>query len=1042
MKRNSKRFLALFLSVAMTITPAVLTQAEDKEAGVQLTLTPAAEEASKTDGENAKEKDNTTQTNEAVKEEDTTKTDEAAKEEDAAKTDEAVKEEDATQADEAVKEETSSQPEDSKEGIAVTQAPATEAAAGNEVEAYTQVDDLKEDGSNMTIDKADDTAYKMFLIASSSAELKGDKIKVTLTSSGKNYNKLYIGHKEDAASEMDANAIQGVETEAGYTFVFEIPASEQAQTIYLVPHSTKKNSWYITQDLKLNVPGMKAPAPTQAPEVTEAPAPTQTPEATEAPQPTQAPDVTEAPQPTQTPEPTQSPDSSANEIKDAGIKLVKEDGNEFAMFVITGSTVKLNGDKYTVALSTAKQNYDMIYFGSASDDNKEEQAIRGTENEAGGYTYTFEVPASKETQTVSVVPHSKKSQNWYSKGILSITIPAVPGYGEQPEITPAPTQTPQPSEAPNPSETPDPTGTPNPSEAPNPTEAPQPSGTPAPSETPAPTAAPEPTKVPSGVCENGIYNVDVTSSSSMFRVVGCTLTSKNGKMTAVLTLSGTGYDYLFAGTGEQAAKADSSKWIPYTVNADGKYTYEIPVESLDQGLSVAAFSHKRQTWYDRTLTFESATLNKIGDIKDDTPKPDTTPAPTVTPSVELTGTPTPTPTAAVTATPTPNPEPDKESKYDSDLSGGTSSVNSSTTLADGTYTPDSFSWSGGTGKVSISCNKITVTGGKAYATIVFSSEYYGYVKANGNTYYGSCGGGTSTFTIPIALNQNNTIIGMTTRMSQAHEITYTIYAALKGASDPKKTDKENPADENSMLSTGNKKLDESAPEITGLEYKDETKLEHAKYFKLYNYAKGITLFEVDMTADTARKPETADSKEAAEDKDASASEKLYTGNVIKYLIVPEGAVIPAGLDKDVILIQKPVESVYVASEGALNILDELGLTDKITSLGLEKDEVTSDSLTAALEDGSVSFAGKYDDTDYKELVKSQCNLAILPSDILPAEETETEEKLETLKDMAAKYATLKIPFIIDRSADEENEAAKAEWTKAYQAIFTETDEEA
>ena len=530
----------------------------------------------------------------------------------------------------------------------------------------------------------------------------------------------------------------------------------------------------------------------------------------------------------------------------------------------------------------------------------------------------------------------------------------------------------------------------------------------------------------------------------MFRVVGCTLTSKNGKMTAVLTLSGTGYDYLFAGTGEQAAKADSSKWIPYTVNADGKYTYEIPVESLDQGLSVAAFSHKRQTWYDRTLTFESATLNKIGDIKDDTQKPDTTPAPTATPSVELTGTPTPTPTAAVTATPTPNPEPDKESKYDSDLSGGTSSVNSSTTLADGTYTPDSFSWSGGTGKVSISCNKITVTGGKAYATIVFSSEYYGYVKANGNTYYGSCGGGTSTFTIPIALNQNNTIIGMTTRMSQAHEITYTIYAALKGASDPKKTDKENPADENSMLSTGNKKLDESAPEITGLEYKDETKLEHAKYFKLYNYAKGITLFEVDMTADTARKPETADSKEAAaaEDKDASASEKLYTGNVIKYLIVPEGAVIPAGLDKDVILIQKPVESVYVASEGALNILDELGLTDKITSLGLEKDEVTSDSLTAALEDGSVSFAGKYDDTDYKELVKSQCNLAILPSDILPAEETETEEKLETLKDMAAKYATLKIPFIIDRSADEENEDAKAEWTKAYQAIFTETDEEA
>ncbi len=188
-----------------------------------------------------------------------------------------------------------------------------------------------------------------------------------------------------------------------------------------------------------------------------------------------------------------------------------------------------------------------------------------------------------------------------------------------------------------------------------------------------------------------------------------------------------------------------------------------------------------------------------------------------------------------------------------DLSGGTAAVNSSTTLKDGTYTPDSFSWSGGTGKVNISCSKITVTGGQAYATIVFSSEYYGYVKANGNTYYGNCGGGTSTFTIPVALNQNNSIIGMTTRMSQAHEMTYTIYVSLKGANDPKKTDKENPAGDNSMLSTGNKKLDDTAPEITGLEYKDETKLEHAKYFKIYNYDKGITLLEVDMTTDTARK---------------------------------------------------------------------------------------------------------------------------------------------------------------------------------------------
>ena len=43
MKRNSKRFLALFLSVAMTVTPAALTHAESESTGVQVTVTPAEE---------------------------------------------------------------------------------------------------------------------------------------------------------------------------------------------------------------------------------------------------------------------------------------------------------------------------------------------------------------------------------------------------------------------------------------------------------------------------------------------------------------------------------------------------------------------------------------------------------------------------------------------------------------------------------------------------------------------------------------------------------------------------------------------------------------------------------------------------------------------------------------------------------------------------------------------------------------------------------------------------------------------------------------
>ena len=41
----------------------------------------------------------------------------------------------------------------------------------------TKPEDLNPDGSNMTIDKEDNSAYKMLKIKSSSAELNGDKIK-------------------------------------------------------------------------------------------------------------------------------------------------------------------------------------------------------------------------------------------------------------------------------------------------------------------------------------------------------------------------------------------------------------------------------------------------------------------------------------------------------------------------------------------------------------------------------------------------------------------------------------------------------------------------------------------------------------------------------------------------------------------------------------------------------------------------------------------------------------------------------------------------
>ena len=36
----------------------------------------------------------------------------------------------------------------------------------------------------------------------------------------------------------------GTENEDGYTFIFEVPASEQVQTFSIVPFSVKNQKWY------------------------------------------------------------------------------------------------------------------------------------------------------------------------------------------------------------------------------------------------------------------------------------------------------------------------------------------------------------------------------------------------------------------------------------------------------------------------------------------------------------------------------------------------------------------------------------------------------------------------------------------------------------------------------------------------------------------------------------------------------------------------------------------------------------------------------
>lgn len=221
---------------------------------------------------------------------------------------------------------------------------------------------------------------------------------------------------------------------------------------------------------------------------------------------------------------------------------------------------------------------------------------------------------------------------------------------------------------------------------------------------------------------DGVYDVTVDSSSSMFNIVSCSLEVADGKMNAVMTMGGKGYLYVFMGTGEEAVKADSSEYIPFEENENGEHTFTVPVSALDEGINCTAFSKNKEKWYDRTIVFRADSL----------------------------------PSDA--------------------FSDGFFVTAESLGLADGTYTAE-VKLSGGSGRASVSSPaEITVKDGKASAVIEWSSSNYDYMVVGEEKILPSNTEGNSVFEIPVtAFDSNMPVKADTTAMSTPHEIEYTLF---------------------------------------------------------------------------------------------------------------------------------------------------------------------------------------------------------------------------------------------------------------------------
>lgn len=883
------------------------------------------------------------------------------------------------------------------------------------------------------------------------------------------YNRMYLGTREEISQAIKSGnggnylSLWKLDNES-YGFIHDGFTNEiTGKTMSYVLYSTKTGKWSEgTYTLTIPSPGEMTEACTDVGEVI-SPVESYNDPYKDA----KAPDIDTKPTETPTPAPSNVP-------SDAIYSTTAETGA--SMFKVVGVKLTVKNGKMSAVITLSGEGYDYLYMGTATD------AATHTGNwikYSGSAAYTldgetktgrtYEIPVSALDTPLTIASHSERQKKWYDRTV-TISSKNLKKTGDIPA-----------------------------------------EGTPA----------------------DGIYSTSAVTGAAMFKVVGTKLTVKNGKMTALITLSGIGYDYLYMGTGADAAN-HTDQWIKYkgtaTYTLDGETktgrTYEIPVAALDKPITVASHSESHKKWYDRTITFSSKDLKKIGDVSiggngnsGSTDNGTTGGNGSTNGSNNTTG----------NTTTKVDTKPDTESKYESDTSGSTKAVNSKTKLKDGVYKPDKFSWSGGSGRVNITCDKVTIKNGQALATIVFSSSAYQYVKANGKKYLPTHTGGKSIFVIPVELNKNNSIIGMTTKMSTAHEITYSILVYLSAADEAGDGSVSADGSSSGRNFGSNEKLDEKAPDIIGLEYKSETKLDYAKYFKIYHYDKDVTLLEIDMTKDTDKDPEklkeetaTKDSEKTSTKTDSKKNNKsgkkkavkiaikrdnedskksdtqsityndegeavvqtqeeiiadLYKANVVKYLIVPEDSDVelPVGIEKEMIVIHLPVKHAYVDSEESLNTMDDLKLLKKIAAVGYDQDETDIEAVNKALEKEDMVYAGSADDLKFREIVKNKIDLAIVSSEILPGSETEkavkegkdgkttktdsTDKKTvdttkkkdsktvndvtgdseteatSVLDDLADNFATLGIPLIIDRSADEKSELAKAEWLKVYGAVF-------
>ena len=163
-------------------------------------------------------------------------------------------------------------------------------------------------------------------------------------------------------------------------------------------------------------------------------------------------------------------------------------------------------------------------------------------------------------------------------------------------------------------------------------------------------------------------------------------------------------------------------------------------------------------------------------------------------------------------------------------------------------------------------------------------------------------------------------------------------------------------------------------------------------------------------------------KEFTIDKYPGGSTLLTIGEN-RYLVVPENGECPEEVPEGTLVLQRPIENVYLQATSAMDLICAIDALDHVRLSGTQESGWYVPAAAEAMARGDILYAGKYSAPDYETILENGCRLAIESTMIL--------HKPEVIEQLSK----LGVPTLIERSSYENDPLGRMEWIKVYGVLF-------